>query len=71
MSCERSSGFVREVGPHLSDMLHKLEERLLGDGITQGPRLSPLAVTPEGAHLPRKSAPDELCQPHTRPVGRV
>ena len=50
-------------GPHLTDLLHNLEERLLGDGITRGSqaqRLSPIAVTPEGAHVPRKSAPDDF-----------
>lgn len=50
-------------GAHLTDLLHRLEERLRSEGIVKVPqphRVSPLAVTPEGAVLPGPAKPDDF-----------
>lgn len=49
--------------PHLTDMLHRLEEKLRGDGAPRGLQLQrvPLrAVTPQGAMLPAPSKQDDF-----------
>jgi lipid-A-disaccharide synthase len=50
-------------GAHLTDMLHRLEEKLRGDGTNKGPqmsRVSPIAITPQGAVLPTPTKPDDF-----------
>jgi lipid A disaccharide synthetase len=50
-------------GAHLTDLLHRLEEKLRGDGSGKGlqpQRAAPLAVTPEGAVLPVTPGRDEF-----------
>ncbi|MES2461478.1 MAG: hypothetical protein V4671_12920 [Armatimonadota bacterium] len=50
-------------GPHLTDLLHRLEERLRGDGTAKGlhpQRVSSLAVTPQGTMLPAPVKQDEF-----------
>ncbi len=50
-------------GAHLTDLLHRLEERLRGDGSPKGPhpqRVAPLAITPEGAVFPTPAKQDDF-----------
>jgi lipid A disaccharide synthetase len=50
-------------GAHLTDLLHRLEEKLRGEGSARGPlpnRAAPLAVTPQGAVLPAPLKQDDF-----------
>jgi lipid A disaccharide synthetase len=47
-------------GPHLTDMLHRLEERLRGDGLPRGPQGQRIAVTPQGTLHPAPTKKDDF-----------
>ena len=47
-------------GPHLTDMLHRLEERLRGDGLPKGPHGQRIAVTPQGTLHPAPTKQDDF-----------